>query len=291
MKSIVYILIAIFISGILIPAFPKNKPDSLQTITLECVSDNHSVELLNKSADIFRLRLNNYGTKYVDIAVNEKLASIQISFEKDVNISDVIYLLETNGQIDFFETFERQDIINDLGLDNDLVKILNIPADNAMFADNSGIYGFCKEDNKAKVELFIEKHYVSQPGKGINFCWSEQANSNGDFYLYLLKPHSSLNNSFISESAINTDLSDKNAVLSIEFDKSGKQIWQDMTKRNIGKSIAIVLDRKVLYAPIVQSEIKEGKCLLTGDFSSNELSRINSLIKYDKLPLEFKMKN
>lgn len=291
MKSIVYILIAVFIGGIFVSAFPKTNSELGQNITLECVSNNHSIELLNKSADILAHRLNDYGVKNAELFINQKSSNIDIHLEKNVNLPEVISLLESRGHIAFFETLNRTEVMNNLGIDEDLAQILNIPTTKAEFDDNSGIYGYCKESNKAKAERFIAQHYAGKVSEGIHFYWSEQPNKNGDFYLYVLKSNPSLDNSFIAESVIKADSAEKNPALIIEFNESGKSVWKDMTKRNIGRSIAIVLDKRVLCAPVVQAEIAEGKCMITGDFSLNEIRRINALIKHDKLPLEFKTKN
>lgn len=290
MKSVIYILIAVFIGGIFVSAFPKTNSGSGQNITLECVSKNHSIELLNKSADILAHRLNDYGLKNVKLFINEQLSNIDIHFEKNVNLPDVISLLESKGQIAFFETLSRKEIINNIELTKDLTQMLNVPTANKEFDDNSGIFGYCTENNKTEAERLIKQHYAGKLREGINFYWSEQANKRGDFYLYVLKSHAALDNSSIAESVIKTDSTGKNAALMLEFNESGKSVWQEMTKRNMSRSIAIVLDKKVLCAPTVQAEITEGKCLITGDFSLDEMRRINALIKNEKLPLEFKTK-
>jgi hypothetical protein len=290
MKSIVYILIAVFICSILIAAFPKNNSKSDQKIIIECVSNNCTIELLHKSAVILESRLNDYGLNNVDVFVNEKLSIIEISFEENINLSEVTFLLESKGQIEFFETYDRKEVIEKIGIDKDLALILNIPTDSLKFPNNSGVYGYCKESDKLKVELYLEKHYHSKMAEEINFYWGERPNRNGDFYLYILQSNPSLDNSLISECDIKANMYDKYSELTISFDKSGKSIWEDVTKRNVGKSIAIVLDKKVLFAPLLQTEITEGKCTITGDFSLNEISRIYSLIKNDKLPLEFEIK-
>jgi preprotein translocase subunit SecD len=240
MKSLAYILITVCISSTLICALPQKDSKSVQRITLECVSDRHSTALLNKSADILASRLNDYGVPDADISVNEKLSSIDISFNKKVNLPEMIQLLLSKGRIEFYETLDRREVMHNPRIDKDSASILNI---------------------------------------------------NGTYYIYVLQPHAALNNSFISQSDLKSDLPNQKHELSITFDRSGQSIWREVTKRNIGKSIAIVLDKKILYAPIVRSEIKEGKCIITGDFSFNELRRINSLIKNNELPLEFKIKN
>jgi len=52
-----------------------------------------------------------------------------------------------------------------------------------------------------------------------------------------------------------------------------------MTRENIGKNIAIVIDGKVVAAPVVQAEIKEGKCMISGNFSKGDASKMKALLE------------
>ncbi|MBT3206763.1 MAG: hypothetical protein HN704_12030 [Bacteroidetes bacterium] len=291
MKSIVYILITVFISSILISAFPKSVRKEKQIVTIQCVNENYSPDILIKSADIIKARLKDYGIQNADVFVDHKASCIDISIDSQVELVDVTNLLTSKGSVEFYETYDRLEVIKNLGVEKDLASILNIPSDEKKIDGCTGIYGYCKEDKKSEVELYLKKHYASKPGHGINFYWSEQPNDNKDFQLFLLQSNASLDNSYISKSVVKNDLSGKKPELMVSFNESGKSIWKDITKRNIGKSIAIVMDKKVLQAPIVKSEIIEGKCIITGDFSINEINRINSLINNEELPLEFKLKN
>jgi SecD/SecF fusion protein len=83
-----------------------------------------------------------------------------------------------------------------------------------------------------------------------------------------------------------TDRSD----IMINFDKNGTLVWKSLSKSNIGKPIAIVLDNVVYCAPRVMGEINNGKCIISGDFSIKEITLLKSLISNDELPLEFKLK-
>lgn len=64
--------------------------------------------------------------------------------------------------------------------------------------------------------------------------------------------------------------------ISIMFTKAGAQKFYLLTKENIGKPVAIVLAKQIVSIPIINSVIKEGKSIITGDFSEEE---INKLIK------------
>lgn len=290
MKSIVYILIAVFISSILISAFPKSVKTEQQNYTLHCVDKPVSQNMLEASAEIIKSRLIDYGLDNIELTLNSKTSSIELSIDRELSFHDASTLLTSKGCFEFYETYNRLEIIEKLGTDNNFGEILSIPSTDKTVDGCSGIYGYCKEANKQKVELYLKKHYVSKPNQGIKFFWSAQANKNGNYNLFLLKQSATLDNSSIAESSVNTDLSDKRAEININFNTANESIWRAMTKRNIGQSIAIVLDQEVLLAPIVQSEIIGGKSTISGNFKVEELRLINALINNKELPLNFELK-
>lgn len=61
-------------------------------------------------------------------------------------------------------------------------------------------------------------------------------------------------------------------------------VWKRLTKENIGKSIAIVLDNSVYSFPTVQSEIAGGSSTITGNFSVKEADDLINVLKAGKLP-------
>ncbi len=52
--------------------------------------------------------------------------------------------------------------------------------------------------------------------------------------------------------------------VNIEFNNDGKKIFEEVTKRNLQKPVAIFLDEEMLSAPTVQAAIEEGKARITG---------------------------
>ena len=71
----------------------------------------------------------------------------------------------------------------------------------------------------------------------------------------------------------------------IEFDSEGAKIFAQLTKENIGKQIAIFLDGQVISAPTVQSEISDGKAVITGDFTLEECKKLAQRLNEGALPL------
>jgi len=72
--------------------------------------------------------------------------------------------------------------------------------------------------------------------------------------------------------------------VSMSMNSEGAQTWARLTKENIGRSIAIVLDDNVYSAPTVQVEITGGRSQITGNFSINEATDLANILKSGKLP-------
>ena len=65
----------------------------------------------------------------------------------------------------------------------------------------------------------------------------------------------------------------------IELNKEGAEKFLTLTKENIQKPIAIVVNNKIIAAPVVASTILEGRIMINGNFSLAEVDAIiNSLL-------------
>lgn len=72
--------------------------------------------------------------------------------------------------------------------------------------------------------------------------------------------------------------------VNMEFKKRSVRKWTNMTRNNIGRPIAIVLDNTVLSAPNVISEIPDGVSTISGNFTVAECSMLAEALKNEILP-------
>ena len=72
--------------------------------------------------------------------------------------------------------------------------------------------------------------------------------------------------------------------VSMSMNAEGANTWARMTKDNIGKQIAIVLDGMVYSYPTVQNEISGGSSQITGNFTIEEAEDLANVLKSGKLP-------
>ena len=75
-----------------------------------------------------------------------------------------------------------------------------------------------------------------------------------------------------------------NPEVSMSMNAEGANTWARMTKDNIGRQIAIVLDGMVYSYPTVQNEISGGSSQITGDFTVEESEDLANVLKSGKLP-------
>lgn len=72
--------------------------------------------------------------------------------------------------------------------------------------------------------------------------------------------------------------------VSFQFDARGARAFGDYTAQNIGAPFAIVLDGKVISAPVIQSHIPGGSGIITGNFTVEEANRLAVLLSAGALP-------
>lgn len=73
--------------------------------------------------------------------------------------------------------------------------------------------------------------------------------------------------------------------VSLKFDDEGSKIFADLTKSNIGKTVAIYLDGNVISAPVVQTEITDGEAVITGNFGVEEAKNLAQRLNEGALPV------
>lgn len=74
------------------------------------------------------------------------------------------------------------------------------------------------------------------------------------------------------------------AEVSMNMDMQGANAWKRITKNNIGKSVAIVLDEIVYSAPMINGEIPNGRSSISGNFTAETAKDLANILETGKLP-------
>ena len=78
-------------------------------------------------------------------------------------------------------------------------------------------------------------------------------------------------------------------IVNLEFTTDGAKKFEDITKRNLNKQVAIFLDEQLLMAPTVQSVISGGKALISGQFTPAQTKELSALLNSGALPAPVKV--
>lgn len=74
-------------------------------------------------------------------------------------------------------------------------------------------------------------------------------------------------------------------VVTIQFDGDGTKLFADLTKRNLNKPLAIVIDDNLVSAPTVQSEITQGSAIISGGFDLKSAKELSIALNSGALPV------
>ncbi len=154
------------------------------------------------------------------------------------------------------------------------------------------VVGMAHVKDTAKVNAYLHDHQVSSIfPQNMKFRWTAKSvDKEGNYYrLIALKVNSRdgrapLTGDVIVDARQDFDQLGSNPEVAMSMNSEGAKVWQRMTKENIGKSIAVVLDNYVRSYPTVQNEISGGRSSITGLESIEEAKDLANVLKSGKMP-------
>jgi len=280
MKSIIYLLIAVFTFSIVVASIPK-KVSTIKIITVQAIDDNISEARLDESAAIIKKRFESVNSKSFDLKVIPEKKQIQIKISDEWNISVAAGLLTAKGKLGFYETYNLQEITN-LLKDDKLSELLKGP-------DYGALLGCMNVKEIGKVVEYLKSQNQIDECK---FAWGP-VNSISETCLYALKPDNAgkplLSGTDLDKNSVKIVESDGRNDIQFKFIESAVQPWANATKRNIGRAIAIEIDNVVVSAPVVNSQINQGNCMISGNFTKSEAGFLVAILQNGELPADFKI--
>ncbi len=106
---------------------------------------------------------------------------------------------------------------------------------------------------------------------------------------FLIKKDVMMTGESIVNAEVRIDSQYNEPYVSIEFDKGGSNLFGKITKENVKKRLAIVLDSNVYSAPVIQEEISGGRAQITGRFTTEEAHDLAIVLRAGALPAPVKI--
>ncbi len=121
-------------------------------------------------------------------------------------------------------------------------------------------------------------------GKTAQLDFREQSSENPDDWIA-----TGLTGKQLQNAAVTFDQTTNAPLISLKFNSEGRDLFAQITGRNVGKPVAIFLDEQVLSAPTVQEAITAGEAVITGQFTVPEAREIVSLLNAGALDVPIKL--
>lgn len=175
--------------------------------------------------------------------------------------------------------------------ENPLFAYLNINVrreGNQQFYGEGPLIGYAYSRDTAKINEYLR--LTQDLFRDVKFVWSAKpiADTRNVYELVALKVNPLTNKAPLEGDVIVSARQDVdqygNVIVDMQMNSEGAKVWKDLTAKNLGRSIAIVLDNLVYSYPVVQSEIPNGRSQISGNFTVEEAQDLATVLNAGKLP-------
>lgn len=101
---------------------------------------------------------------------------------------------------------------------------------------------------------------------------------------YTVRNRIELDGDRLSDASAGFDPTTREPVVNFRFDRVGARLFGQITEANVGKPFAMVLDGKVLSAPVIREPILGGSGQISGNFTVEEAGTLSALLRAGALP-------
>lgn len=158
---------------------------------------------------------------------------------------------------------------------------------------NGSAIGIAHANDRAKIDEFLNMRQVKDLlPRNLALKWGVKAIDEKEQYyeLYALKLTNRDGSPALGGDVVTDAVADfqqqggrTEQMVSMAMNAEGAKAWARLTKENIGKQIAIVLDELVYSAPNVNDEITGGRSQISGNFSPEEAKDLANVLKSGKM--------
>lgn len=286
MKSIINSFFAVFIPGIIAMCFAF-KPIEPTQILVQSTESRISSADLSRSAEIISNRLKSFSAEKFEVSIITGQNQIMVKLNNNRDLKLVESLISQKGTFGFYETYNYKEVAELLTGDSLLLSLFNIPATD----ESSAQIGCTTAAEVARVDQYLNLYDLDRKCR---FAWGNLF-EDPEVCLYALKLNNGkgviCNGADIESFISGRETASQENFISFSFKRPAVQLWAEITQRNNGKALAIVLDGKVIFAPVVRGEISGGSCTLTGGFTEAQVKYIAAIGSNGELPVSFKVVN
>lgn len=246
-------------------------------------------EAVDNAFDVIQTRLNLFG---ISDPTMQKLENgqIQIDLQGIQDTARLKNLLTAHADVAFWETYISNELIPNLMELNKKQPFLQLFEQ--IGNTYSPVIGTANVSDTAKInEILRSSAALKILPRDVRFAWEvKPVDETGQYFRLIALRASNRRGPALEGDAITDARAEEsgyyngNGEVILKMNASGARRWEEITMRNIGKDIAIVLDGEVYSYPTVQSAITGGICSIAGNFTEEEAKDLANVLKSGKMP-------
>jgi SecD/SecF fusion protein len=223
-----------------------------------------------------------------------KPATSDITAKAEVSDTTKNDLLNLIGKDTTKKAAESATTREQFSLQNPLFGLLNPRVDQQGQPQPGDMVGLCSSRDTARVNEMLKMPRIkSLFPRDLKLLWSQNPYKYDPtktfFELHAIKVTTRdgrppLNGDVITSARTSSGITGSEVKVDMSMNSEGAKTWARMTRENIGKCLAVVLDGYVRSDPRVQNEINGGNTEITGDFTIEEADDLANILKSGKLP-------
>ena len=213
---------------------------------------------LNVARQILENRSNGLGVSEVifQVAGTRRILG---EFPGLTETEEVVDVLKTTGQLEFVDLGDTYlppgtQIITDLGLTQEQIEQMKSPSETSEL-------GTAEQELVQDAAPTAEEDLTTQ-------VW-----------------HTVMTGDQLQNVQVNTDQLTGAYVITFELKPEGTEIFKEHTTNNVGKYLSIVLDKKVISTPSINTAITKGEAEISGDFTYETANNLAVQLRYGSLPI------
>lgn len=251
-------------------------------------------EFFNKlaSANELLARLENQSED-----TSSKTDSIVVESQDSTAVTSTTSLKDSLTQkIKDMNKSDEQQNVNAWKKQNPLFARLNPNVSQEGAIGNGPAVGIAHINDTAAVNKYLAMRQVREllPAN-IVFKWTVKPIDEKEQYFQLVALKATnggrppLEGDVITDAREDFDRMTNSAVVSMSMNAEGSKIWEQLTRENIGRCVAIVLDDQVYSFPVVNTEISGGNSQISGNFTPEEAKDLANVLKSGKMAASVKI--
>lgn len=116
-----------------------------------------------------------------------------------------------------------------------------------------------------------------------------QVKDKDEKHIYLLNKRVEMDGSVLKSAKASFTEQNRQPAVFFEFDAIGTSKFASLTKQNVGKMLAIVIDNQVVTAPAIQEAILSGRGMISGNFTMQEAHNLAVVLRAGVLPAKMEV--